>query len=194
MSRRVSSERLTLIAGAAVTAAAVLLAVWGWRAGIFRSTDALRAFVSRFGWLGPLLLIVLHVVQVVVPFLPGAVTLAAGVLAFGPWWGFAWNYAGSLLGSLLAFLLAKRCGRPLVRRLTPRALCEKYLDRPLPPRFERLFALAILLPGAPDDTLCMVAGLSGMRTRRFFLILAAMKPLSIFFYSLSLLLLGHLIF
>ena len=45
-----------------------------------------------------------------------------------------------------------------------------------------------------QELLCMVAGLSGMRTRRFFLILAAMKPLSIFFYSLSLLLLGHLIF
>ena len=118
----------------------------------------------------------------------------AGACSYSPVRGFLYNYVGILFGSLLAFLLAKRCGRPLVRLLAPQRLCEKYLDRPLPRRFERLFALAILLPCAPDDTLCMVAGLTEMPVPRFLAILAAMKPASIAMYSASLLLLGKIAF
>ncbi|MEA5040114.1 MAG: TVP38/TMEM64 family protein [Clostridiaceae bacterium] len=192
MANRKYLDRLTLYVSILCSLTLLATAIWAWRAGAFRSMGALRAFIGQAGLWAPLALILMHVIQVVIPFIPGGLTLTAGVLLFGPYWGFVYNYAGILLGSLTAFLLAKRCGRPLVRWLAPAHLCEKYLDRPLPRRFEQIFALAILLPLAPDDTLCMIAGLTPMRTGRFLLILASMKPFSIALYSLSLLLCGHI--
>lgn len=193
MPTKKSIDRLTLTLSLICSAGLIVLAVWAYREGAFKSLDAFRAFIGRAGVWAPFALILMHVVQVVIPFIPGGLTLTAGVLLFGPYWGFVYNYIGILLGSFLAFVLAKRCGRPLVHLLAPKNLCEKYIDRPLPPRFELYFALAILVPLAPDDTLCMIAGLTPMRAGRFLLILALMKPLSIALYSLSLIAFGKII-
>ena len=38
-------------------------------------------------------------------------------------------------------------------------------------RFEKLFALAIFLPVAPDDALCLMAGLTNMSVKRYTLII-----------------------
>lgn len=45
------------------------------------------------------------------------------------------------------------------------------------------FSLAILLPGFPDDLLCMIAGLTSMSTRKFMMINILCKPIGLFFYS-----------
>lgn len=191
MTNKKRFDRLTLILSIVCSAALIGLAIWAWRAGAFRSLPALRAFIGRAGAWAPLVLILLHVVQVVIPFIPGGLTLTAGVVLFGPYWGFLYNYVGILVGSLFAFLLAKRCGRPLIRLVASEKLCDKYLDHPMPHKFERIFAIAILIPFAPDDTLCMIAGLTPMRVRRFMLIISVMKPFSIALYSLSLILFGR---
>ncbi|MNC78019.1 SNARE associated Golgi protein [compost metagenome] len=49
-----------------------------------------------------------------------------------------------------------------------------------------MFALGILLPGAPDDFLCMLAGASGMKLKKFMIILILCKPGALFLYSVSL--------
>ena len=53
-------------------------------------------------------------------------------------------------------------------------------------RFERLFALAIFFPIAPDDALCLMAGLTKMSVKKFTLIILLAKPASIYLYSLAL--------
>ena len=53
-------------------------------------------------------------------------------------------------------------------------------------RFEKLFALAIFLPVAPDDALCLMAGLTNISVKRYTLIILIAKPLSIFLYSMAL--------
>ena len=50
----------------------------------------------------------------------------------------------------------------------------------------RLFALAIFFPVAPDDFLCYLAGTTSMTWRRFTTIILLGKPLSIALYSLGL--------
>ena len=50
----------------------------------------------------------------------------------------------------------------------------------------KLFALAIFLPVAPDDALCLMAGLTNMSVKRYTLIILIAKPLSIFLYSMAL--------
>ncbi len=165
----------------------VLVAVWGWRTGVLTSQERLQALVSSFGMAGALLFTVFQAVQVVVPILPGGLGCLAGVLLFGPVWGFAYNYVGICAGSLLAFGVARNCGKPLLSLLFSEKTIEKYSrwseERD---RFARLFALAIFLPVAPDDFLCYLAGTTDMTWRRYTAIILLGKPFAIALYSLGL--------
>lgn len=157
-----------------------------WRAGLFDSREALTAYIGQFGWAGPVVFMAFQAVQVVIPILPGGVSCLAGVLIFGPWLGFVLNYVGISLGSFVAFAMARNWGKPLLNKLFSKKLHEKYERWTHESRrFDRLFALAIFLPGLPDDFLCFLAGTTGMSWKKFALITVTCRPLMIFAYSLG---------
>jgi uncharacterized membrane protein YdjX (TVP38/TMEM64 family) len=156
-------------------------------AGVDTSFDALRTFIIQTGFWGPLVFILIQIVQVVIPILPGGISCAYGVLLFGTAYGFVYNYVGIVIGSVLAFLLSRQLGKPFIQKITPGRIYRKYigwLDKSS--WFDRLFALGILLPGAPDDFLCMLAGASEMKLKKFMIILILCKPGALFVYSISL--------
>lgn len=154
---------------------------------LFVSPEALQAFLDRFGLFAPVLFMLIQIVQVVIPILPGAVGCLGGVIIFGPVWGFVYNYVGISIGSVLAFLFSKRYGRPFVRNMIGEKNYDKYigwLDKGK--GFDKAFALAIFFPVAPDDLLCNIAGLTKMSLKKFIAIIVLGKPGSIFLYSLGL--------
>ena len=53
-------------------------------------------------------------------------------------------------------------------------------------KFEKLFTIAILLPVAPDDFLCYLAGITKMTLKKFTIILLICKPATILAYSMGL--------
>lgn len=162
-----------------------LFVFYGLRRGLFTSQEALRTFIKGFGIWGGAAFVLFQAVQVVVPILPGGLGCLAGVLLFGPWWGFAWNYTGICLGSLAAFLLARIYGRSVLDLLFRRETIEKYelwTER----HFARWFAAAIFFPVAPDDFLCWLAGTTRMSLKQFSAIILLGKPASIALYSLGL--------
>ena len=125
--------------------------------------------------------------QVVIPILPGGVSCLAGVLIFGPVWGFVYNYIGISIGSILAFLLSKQYGRPVVRNIIGEKNYDKYIGWLSKGNgFDKAFAVAIFLPVAPDDLLCYIAGLTKMTLKKFTAIILLGKPGSILLYSLGL--------
>lgn len=167
--------------------ATVIFCIWGYREGVFTSTTAMEGLLSRAGVWAPMVFIGLQIVQVVIPIIPGSLGCAVGVLVFGPWYGFLYNYIGICIGSVLNFLLARRYGKPFVQSIIRTKTYDKYvgwLDQG--DRFNKLFAIAIFLPAAPDDYLCMLAGLTKMSLRRFVVIILTCKPASIAAYSLGL--------
>lgn len=181
---RKHADKLASLVGLAVCVAA---GVYFWQAGLLESQQALRAFVEGFGPAGPLVFIAFQAVQVVVPVLPGGLGCLAGVVLFGPWYGFLYNYLGICAGSLAAFAIARSCGRPLLYRMFPAALIERY-DRWMGEgnRFARWFAFLIFIPVAPDDYLCFLAGTTRMGWRLYTAIILLCKPFSIALYSLGL--------
>lgn len=172
------------LAGLALCAA---LGYWFWQAGLFTSQEAWQRFAAGLGPAGAVVFVSFQAVQVVLPLLPGGLGCLVGVMLFGPWRGFAYNYAGICVGSLAAFAIARGCGRPLLYRLFPRALIERY-DRWSEEnrRFARWLALLIFLPVAPDDYLCFLAGTTRLSWRAFAAIILLCKPFSIALYSLGL--------
>ena len=154
---------------------------------IFASPEARQEYLIHFGMMAPLIFMVIQITQVVFPIIPGGLTCVAGVLCFGPVWGFVYNYVSIGVGSCINFLLIRKFGKPLLIRLSSPRLYQKYvgwLDKG--ERFDRMFAIAIFLPVAPDDFLCMLAGLTKMTFKKFVMIIAVCKPCSIFLYSVGL--------
>ena len=179
-------KKLMNAASMALFVLCVALGIWLWRKGVFQSKEALQDFLTNYGGSATTLFLVLQAVQVVIPILPGGVSCLAGVLIFGPWLGFVLNYVGISLGSFVAFATARNWGKPLLNKLFSKKLHEKYERWTHESRrFDRLFALAIFLPGLPDDFLCFLAGTTGMSWKKFALITVTCRPLMIFAYSLG---------
>ena len=165
----------------------IALTIYFINLGVFKDINVLRGLVGNSVILGPIVFILLQILQVVIPIIPGGVSSAAGVLIFGPYLGFVYNYVGISIGSVIIFLLGRRYGKPFILSMISDKTYDKYigwLDNQS--RFEKLFALAIFLPVAPDDALCLMAGLTNMSVKKFTLIILLAKPASIFLYSMAL--------
>ena len=155
--------------------------------GYFTDSTKLQALLNQTGIFAPLLFILLQIFQVIIPIIPGGASSALGIVAFGPIWGFVYNYAGLVIGSILAFLLVKKYGKTFILKVCDQKTYDKYigwLDKGK--KFDRLFAAAIFFPCAPDDILCMIAGLTGMTLKKFSMIIILGKPLALIAYSFGL--------
>lgn len=167
--------------------ATIAMVIYFVRLGVFQDVDALKGLVGDSVIIGPVIFMIIQIIQVVIPIIPGGVSCAAGVLIFGPYMGFVYNYVGIAIGSIIIFLLARRYGKNFILSLISDKTYNKYigwLDNDK--RFERLFALAIFIPVSPDDALCLMAGLTNLSLKKFILIMIFAKPFSIFIYSLAL--------
>ncbi|EGP4917110.1 TVP38/TMEM64 family protein [Enterococcus faecium] len=165
----------------------IALTIYFINLGVFKDLNALRGLVGDSIILGPIIFVFIQILQVVIPIIPGGISTAAGVLIFGPYAGFIYNYIGICIGSIIIFLLGRRYGKPFILSMISDKTYNKYigwLDNQN--RFEKLFALAIFLPVAPDDALCLMAGLTNISVKRYTLIILIAKPLSIFLYSMAL--------
>lgn len=143
-----------------------------------------QQLIGNLGFYGPLLFMAIQVVQVVYPIIPGGLTCVVGHLVFGPLYGFIYNFIGIMIGSMVNFLLARRFGEDLARAFVSQETYDKYIGYlNNGKKFERFFFWALVLPGFPDDFLCMVAGLSKMTFKRFVAICLVAKPATLYLYT-----------
>ena len=166
-----------------ITTVLVCFIFYGLKIGFFESNDVLVKQIKQYGLWGPLFFMIIQIVQVIFPVIPGGASCLAGVLAFGPVEGFIYNYVGLCLGSMVSFYLSRRYGMPLIKKMFEQKSIEKYLKYVQSKRFETIFFLGILLPGAPDDLLCYIAGISGISFKKFLGIILLCKPFTLLIYS-----------
>ncbi len=187
MEPRVSTLRRVLTASfTALLLLSALFLLHGWWQGHFRSADTLRVYLQTFGLTAPLVLVLIQAMQVVLPVLPGFLGCIVGAALFGASGGFWCNYIGISLGSIAAYFLARHYGTALVTTMIPP---ERYHSLTAwvqkKKSYTVVFALAILLPLAPDDFFCYFSGLTGMSARRFVWIIVLAKPWCILAYCLA---------
>ena len=152
--------------------------------GYLLDPSKLQTLLVHSGALAPVLFVGLQIFQTVIPVIPGGVTSAIGVICFGNIGGFLLNYVGLCIGSVIVFWLVKVYGKPFIQKVTDQKTMDKYigwLDRGK--KFDRFFSFAILMPGFPDDLLCMIAGLTRMTMTRFIAIILLCKPFGLILYS-----------
>ena len=190
----VFKEEQTLNGGRAMSLISIIslcfciaISVYAFNNGLLSSIDSLQLFVASTGAMGVMFFILLQISQVVVPLIPGGLGCLAGVILFGPFYGFLYNYVGICLGSLIVFAISKSCGRPLLPKLFPKRMIDRYSRWTMEKhRFAKLFAFAIFMPVAPDDFLCYLAGTTPMKWSHYTAIILLGKPFSIALYSVFL--------
>ena len=152
--------------------------------GCLTDSTKLELLIKSFGVMAPVFFLTLQIIQVIIPIIPGGITCGIGIILFGPFCFFIFNYTGSMIGSIIAFLMVKHYGHDFILKFTDQQTYDKYigwLDKGN--KFNKLFALAILVPGFPDDLLCMIAGLTSMSLKKYIFIIATCKPLALIAYS-----------
>ena len=172
------------IATIIITIAIIVFLLLCLKKGFFSSPQVIVKKVEKFGVFGPIIFILLQIVQVVLPIIPGGASCLAGVLLFGSVYGFIYNYIGMIIGSTIVFLLARKYGIRFVKKICNEEKVDKYVGYIRKKKFEKIFIICILLPGFPDDLLCYVAGVSKLTLKRFLIILLLAKPLALLSYSI----------
>lgn len=150
---------------------------------IFKSTEALQAYVEQFGVWAPAVFILLQIAQVICAPIPGNVTTLAGGAMFGFWPALIYSAGAIFIGSLIAFGIGRYCGKPIVYKLAPKQVVDKYLNV-LAAKQRTTLALLFLFPFFPDDVLCLLAGLTGYSWGWFAGMILVTRPWGLVFSAL----------
>ncbi len=163
----------------ALTIAILGGSVWAlYATGFFEaagSQEKLGEYIARCAPWSHLAYFGVQLVSVIVAPIPSNITAAAGAYLFGLWPSFLLTWGAVTLGSAIVFALARALGRTFAGRFVGEKLSGKYLDL-IRRKRDVFLALAFLFPFFPDDILCILAGLTDISFRRFFLLAALARP------------------
>ena len=76
----------------------VLFMAWCWKQGILTSQENMQKFIMGFGAAAGIIFVIIQIVQVIVPIIPGGISCVVGVVLFGAGLGFVYNYIGICIG------------------------------------------------------------------------------------------------
>lgn len=165
------------------------LVIYGYSKGIFHSVQSLQNFIKQFGDYAVLIFIVLQMLQVIVPILPGGISTVVGMLMFGSLQGVIYSYIGLMIGDIIVYWLARYYGKPFAQLILSKKrylAFEKMLNRP-EKGIKKLMIVTLLIPFAPDDLTCLVAGLADLPFKEYMKILFIFKFWSVATYGYVLL-------
>lgn len=158
--------------------------IWLYRIGILNDQNVLTDLIKSLGAFGSLTFLLIQIVQVVFPIIPGGVTTVVGFLVFNFWWGFFLNYIGISIGSIILFWLSRRYGKKFCLLFMSEETFYKYESKIDNKRgYEIFFIICMLSPVSPADIVVMITGLTSMSYQKFITITLLCRPLSIVAYS-----------
>lgn len=164
----------------------IALAYYTYQLGYDTILETTQEFIRNKGIFGPLIFILIQTTQVIYPIIPGGAVLIVAPLIFGNFWGFTFSFIGVTLGSIANFFLARRFGKTLVRAFVEEDTYQKYYQKLTKgKRFDIIMGVSFILPGFPDDFLCMLAGITTMSFKQFMTIYFLTKPLTLFLYGVG---------
>lgn len=144
----------------------------------FDSIESFREYISSFNN-AVLIFILLQFAQVVFLPIPAFITVGAGVLLFGPFWGGVYSYIGIVFGSILAYFLGRCFGVKVAKWLVGEDNLKKGL-KIIKGKDKVVLTFMFLFPFFPDDILCFVAGITTISPLFFIVMILITRFISIF--------------
>ncbi len=153
--------------------------VWAlYATGFFQaagSPETLGEYIVRCAPWSHLAYFGIQLASVVIAPIPSNITAAAGAYLFGLWPSFLLTWGAVALGSAIVFILARVLGQKFAGQFVGEKLSERYLDV-IRRKRDVFLLLAFLFPFFPDDLLCILAGLTDISFKRFFLLVVVARP------------------
>lgn len=149
------------------------------------TVDDVLEWFDYMGSLGPLPGILLPLIEALLPFLPLIVILIANATAYGLWQGFLLSWIGTTVGAMLVFLFFRLFGRRFSAAIQRRYPKTKSMFHWLENRGFTPLLIAYSLPFTPSALVNMIAGLSTIPIRTYFLALCLGKSLLVFMITLA---------
>lgn len=131
--------------------------------------DAITQFAIQHPILAPFIVIVLRIIAMVIPPIPGGIFSYALIPTFG--WFLSYLYAsiGVTIGAIIAFLIARKFREPVIARFVPLQQLHKW-ENTLSSRTEFTAFLMIRLTTGPImDFISYIAGLTKISFPKFLL-------------------------
>lgn len=130
--------------------------------------ENLKEKILSYGNKGKLVYILINFLQTTIIPISNIPTIIAGVYIFGPLTASNLTTIGVLSGSVVSFYIGRFLGRKTVEWIVGKDSVDRYLAI-AKGRENLVIFLILLLPGFPDDIICIIAGLTSM-SFKFFLI------------------------
>jgi uncharacterized membrane protein YdjX (TVP38/TMEM64 family) len=132
----------------------------------FGNREAITTSMKHAGLWGPIVFIVLFVLQVFIAFIPGQGLMVACGYLYGFWGGFLLSWLSLVAGGEIAYVLARNYGRPFAERWIAPAVLERW-NKTAAGQGIAFFAISLVMPLVPNDAMCYVAGLGTISRIRF---------------------------
>ena len=126
---------------------------------LYRDKHFLKETVASWGWLAPLVFIVIQALQVIISPFPGEITGPVGGALFGTLWGVIYSTIGLTIGTVICFGIGRMWGEPLVRPW----LSEHHWNRMnfiIEAEGAIVCLILYLIPGFPKDIISYLFGIS----------------------------------
>lgn len=145
----------------------------------FTDAEFIKEKIESYGNFGKFIYVVINFLQTTLIPITNIPTIFAGTYVYGPFDAANLAIIGVLIGSVVSFYIGRIFGTKLLNWILGEAKLNKYLDM-MKGRQNVVFFLTMLLPGFPDDIICMVAGITPMRFRFFAITLLITRTLPIY--------------
>src|SRR5690554_147222 len=145
----------------------------------FTDAEFIKEEIESYGNFGKFIYVVINFLQTTLIPITNIPTIFAGTYVYGPFDAANLAIIGVLVGSVVSFYIGRIFGTKLLIWILGEQKLNKYLEM-MKGRENVVFFLTMLLPGFPDDIICMVAGITPMRFRFFAITLLITRTLPIY--------------
>ncbi len=130
-----------------------------WVIRLYSDKKFLKDTVDSWGWMAPLVFIVIQALQVIISPFPGEITGPVGGALFGTLWGLIYSTIGLTGGTLFCFWVGRRWGEPLVRPWLSEHRWNQ-MNFILEAEGAIVCFILYLVPGFPKDIISYLFGIS----------------------------------
>src|SRR5215813_13369927 len=128
---------------------------------LYQDKKFLKETVRSWGWMAPIVFILIQALQVIISPIPGEITGPVGGALFGTTWGMIYSTIGLTVGTLVCFGLGRMWGEPLIRPWLSEHHWNK-MNFIIEAEGAILCFILYLIPGFPKDIISYLFGMSPM--------------------------------
>ena len=162
--------RFLILALSIAVMAGLTALLWTPMINFIEDPDSLATWIDGAGIWGPIVFILLNMVQVLLAIIPGGpFEVAAGAL-FGPWIGTLMCDIAMTTGGMMTFFFVRKFGMKFIELFIDRKEVESVKFLHSNEKYTTLLFLFFLLPGTPKDLMCYVVGLTDIKWTTWLLI------------------------